>query len=154
MAAVQLALYKPHRPTDIGGRLVCWWTRSPYSHCELVVGGKCYSSSVRDGGVRETVIRLDSGHWDLVELPWVSAADVLLHFARTKGQPYGWLDVLLRQIFNKCGDAPGWFCSEWCAAAIGLHNPQAYSPAALGEYCDLAGGNRVWLPLAERTESK
>ena len=136
MASVQLALYRPHRPTDFGGRLVCWWTGSPYSHCELVVDGECYSSSIRDGGVRKKVFALDPAHWDLIALPWVKASSVLLQFARTKGQPYGWRDLLLRQVFNKRGDTTGWFCSEWCAAALGLSRPQGYSPGDLADYCD------------------
>ena len=46
--SVQLALYKA-RGNWIN-RFIRWWTSSQYSHCELVINGTCYSSSVRDGG--------------------------------------------------------------------------------------------------------
>ena len=39
---------------------VCVATRSPYSHCELVIDGVCWSASARDGGVRGKVIDLVS----------------------------------------------------------------------------------------------
>ena len=48
--SVQLALYKGRG--TLFNALIRWWTRSPYSHCELVINGTCYSSSIRDGGVR------------------------------------------------------------------------------------------------------
>jgi hypothetical protein len=50
--SVQLALYKSHG--NWVNRFIRWWTGSPYSHCELVINGTCYSSSVRDGGVNIT----------------------------------------------------------------------------------------------------
>lgn len=45
---VQLALRK--HDDRIGSRLICWWSGSIYSHCELVVAGVCYSSSILDRG--------------------------------------------------------------------------------------------------------
>lgn len=56
---IALAAYTPHRWNDIGGHLICWWTRSKYSHVEIVIDGWCYSSSIRRGGVsRERIARL------------------------------------------------------------------------------------------------
>ena len=43
-------------------RLVCWWLRGPYSHCEALIDplpdGRwlCASSSYMDGGVRLKVL--------------------------------------------------------------------------------------------------
>lgn len=133
MTPVHLALYKPHRWYDIGGRLICWWTDSPYSHCELVVGGLAHSSSIRDGGVRAKAIWFDE-HWDVFDVPGAAASDVLMLHAQTEGEPYGWLDLVLRQFMGKRGNSTGWFCSEWCAAALGLPEPTRYSPGDLAEY--------------------
>ena len=134
---VRLALYKHKRTgfAGIGPALIRWWTKSPYSHCELVVDGVAYSSSVQDGGVRAKRIEFNPAHWDFVDLPWADPAAVLRHFRRTDGEPYGWTDLLWRQNFNRPGDSIGSFCSEWCAAALGLSNPQQYSPGTLGDYC-------------------
>lgn len=64
---MQLALYKGKGL--IGNALVRRWTRSPYSHCELVIGDYCYSSSLMDKGVRRKQIILKPEHWMLVPLP-------------------------------------------------------------------------------------
>ena len=130
---MRLALYKGKG--RIGNAAIRWWTRSPYSHCELVIDGVAYSSSIMDSGVRAKRIEFDPEHWDFVDLPWASAALVKSTFASTQGDPYGWGDLFWRQVFNRPGDTHGQFCSEWCARALGLPNPQQYSPATLGDYC-------------------
>lgn len=127
---VQLALYKGKGL--IGNALIRWWTGSQYSHCELVVDGICYSSSLMDKGVRKKVIDLKPENWDLVDLPSYLAPEVLEYFERTKGQKYGWLDLIRSQIFNTASDEEGTsFCSEWCAKAIGIPSPTIYSPKTL-----------------------
>ena len=127
---VQLALYKGKGL--IGNALIRWWTGSQYSHCELVINDKCYSSSLMDGGVREKEIYLSSENWDLVDLPSYLAPRVLEYFELTKGQKYGWLDLIRSQIFNTASDEEGTsFCSEWCAKALGIPSPTIYSPKTL-----------------------
>ena len=131
---VKLALYKSRRPFDVGAALIRWWTKSPYSHCELIVGDLWYSSSLRDGGVRVMRIDPDPDHWDFVELPWVEPVRVKAFYAKTAGQRYSWADLIKRQIFNREGDSDGYFCSEWCAGAAGVQFPQTYSPGRLGAF--------------------
>lgn len=130
---MRLALYKGKG--QIGNAIIRWWTRSPYSHCEIVIGDVGYTSSLMDGGVRAKRIDFDPAHWDFVALTWVDPTHVSAYYAQTAGEPYGWMDLLKRQVFNRPGNDRGWFCSEWCAAALGLPNPQLYSPATLGDYC-------------------
>ena len=138
---VQLALYKGRG--QIGNRLICWWTRSEYSHCELVVDGWCYSSSVMDKGVRKKQIGLGAGqidlraeHWDRVTLPWADAAAILEYFDRTDPDRYGWPTLIVSQVLNRNRQVEhAAFCSEWCAAALGLPSPASYSPATLSELC-------------------
>ena len=50
---------------------------------------------------------------------------------RTKGERYGWLDLLTQQVLRLPVDDAGWFCSEWCAAGIGLTDPEIWSPVML-----------------------
>lgn len=85
--------------------------------------------------MRAKRIAFDAAHWDFVELPWASEHEVKMLYGQTKDEPYGWMDLIKRQFFNRPGNDRGWFCSEWCAAALGLPNPQIYSPATLGDYC-------------------
>ena len=131
---IQLAAYRPHRRSDILGRLVCWWTGAPFSHCELVVDGACYSSSARDGGVRAKWIDLDHPWWHLVEIPERYRDGILAHFDATVGTPYGWIDILCSQILRVPIHGRGYFCSEWVAAALGLPEPTSWTPGMLVEY--------------------
>ncbi len=114
--------------------LVRRWTKSRYDHCELLVGGRYLSSAFRDGGVR-SVDEVD-GEWDVLPLPWADEAAVAGYFAATDGQPYDWPALIGSQIFNRRDDVPSAaFCSEWCAAALGLPVPQTYSPESLWRLC-------------------
>lgn len=131
---VKLALYKGKG--SFANAMIRWRNDSIYSHCELIVDNVCYSSSVSDKGVRAKLIKLDPDNWDIIELPWLPAARVLDYYEKTKGRPYGWVDLFQTQIVGRTtGDNTGDFCSEWCAAAMGLYNPQTFSPASLGEIC-------------------
>ena len=142
MSKVYLALYKGRKsgrtPKALAMRFADWVirkaTRGIYSHCEIAVAlgdgvFECYSSSLRDGGVRCKVMRLPSDKWDLVELP---ATDVLtaklqMIWLMTQGKSYdvlGSLGVVLR-----VGNRPDkWFCSEWCGHVLGFAEPWRLSP--------------------------
>lgn len=128
---VALALYKGRG--QIGNAFIRWWTGSQYSHCELVVDGWCYSSSMMDKGVRRKRIDIDSGHWDLIPLPFADVLAISNYFERTDHHRYGWLGLIRSQMFNRNRKTHGaQFCSEWCANALELPNAPSYSPASLG----------------------
>ena len=131
---VQLALRK--NDTRIGARFIQWWSGSVYSHCELVVSGLCYSSSIMDKGVRAKVIELEPDKWDVIDLPWAEAAAVVEYFKATDRNSYGWFSMVFSQLFNRNQvDSDSQFCSEWCASALGLPNPSTYSPKTLAGTC-------------------
>jgi hypothetical protein len=135
---VQLALRK--NDTRIGARFIQWWSRSIYSHCELVVGGLCYSSSIMDKGVRAKAIELELDKWDVIDLQWADAAAVLEYFKATDCNTYGWFSMIFSQLFNRNQtDIDSQFCSEWCASALGLPNPSTYSPKTLSDSCQYMG---------------
>ena len=142
---VYLALYKGHRdgawyqPNVAAARLGDWlirtFTRSPYSHCEIA-GNKgngqyaCYSASLRDGGVRCKTMPLPADKWDLIPIRQNVYADVLNYFGRTQGEPYDFIGAC-GVVLGIKGSLKKWFCSEWCAAALGLQYPDRYSPQGL-----------------------
>lgn len=135
---VQLALRK--HDTRIAARFIQWWTGSIYSHCELVVDGVCYSSSVMDGGVRSKLIELDPTKWDVIDLPWADGDQVVAYFRETDHHRYGWFGLVTSQLFNLNRETAGaQFCSQWCAAALGLPAPSSLSPRTLGEWCAYIG---------------
>lgn len=129
---VQFAVYKGKGL--IGNAVIRWWNRSPYSHCELIVDGRWLSSSLMDGGVREKTIVYKPEHWDLITLPEELAPKILAYYELTKGDKYSWLDLIRSQVFNSVADEAGAsFCSDWCAAALGIPSPTLYSPATLND---------------------
>ena len=141
--SVQLALYKANG--NWINRLIRWWTGSQYSHCELVVRGTCYSSSVRDGGVRAKVMALPSDKWDVIDLPWADDDAVTDWFIAHERDRYGWLDLILCQLLGMRRDGRGVFCSEACAAALKFPNPTRFSPQTLADECRYIGKNTVFI---------
>lgn len=128
---VQLALYKG--AGDWSDALIRAWTQSRYSHCELVLpDGRWVSSSPRDGGVRVKRIAPEDEIWDFVPLPWLNARSVEALFEAEQSAKYDWRGILASQMvpFGIQSDSR-WFCSEFCAAAMGIAEPQRYSPGQL-----------------------
>lgn len=126
-------------------RLIRWSTRSAYSHVEIVhdmeekwqhftFGYQCYSSSARDGGVRSKLIKLNPDHWDLVEVTWRDDFDLDL-FIENDSAKYDYSGIVFSHIFSLGRHNKNkWFCSEICAAALGLPKPQNYSPGRLKDH--------------------
>lgn len=142
---VQLALYKGKG--QIGNAFIRLWTGSIYSHCELVVDAWCYSSSVMDKGVRRKLVGEGEGRislapdkWDLVALPWADGEAIVDYFEATDHYRYGWPSLILSQLLNLNRPVKGaQFCSEWCAAALGLPATSSLSPPTLGDWCIYIG---------------
>lgn len=142
---VQFALYKGRG--RIGNAVIRWWTGSIYSHCELVVDGWCYSSSVMDKGVRRKRVgpgtdEISLGeHWDLIDLPWADGAAIVRYFHATDGDVYGWPSLIASQVLNRNRPTEhAAFCSEWCIRTLELPNPSIYNPATAGALCRWIGG--------------
>lgn len=133
MGLIYLALYKGRG--TLFNRLVRHWTRSTYSHCELVLpDGRWLSASAMDGGVRTKHIELNLEHWDLIPLPWADYRQIARVFRANAGQGYDYLGLFGSQLLSAgLHSRRRWFCSEFCAAALGYPMPQRYSPAQLGE---------------------
>lgn len=140
---IYLALYKGRRDGSgaqvWAARFSDWLTRKltrgQYSHCEIAValdGGQfeCYSSSIRDGGVRCKTMPLPAAKWDLIELPDSSGSlktNLAAVFAQTQGQRYD-LPGALGVVFKTRQRHERWFCSEWCGQVLGLSEPWRFSP--------------------------
>lgn len=127
---MQVALYKgPAKDWrhKVAHWAVCVATRSPYSHCELVIGGVCWSASARDGGVRGKVIDLQSGRWDVFPIEGDEAA-ALAWFRAHDGQRYDWAGVARFALPFLPNGSDRWFCSEALAAALGRPRPERSIP--------------------------
>lgn len=140
---MKIAFYKGRRSENSNAKLfdiaVAWWTGGLYSHCELVFNdspkeASCYSSSNRDGGVRFKTIDLTSGHWDVVDLHSFDENAAWRWFTKHHGQPYDVAGLFGFVLPWRTQNPNHWFCSEACAAALGISNPSKISPNHLAEY--------------------
>lgn len=122
---VQLALYKG--PPSIQNTwewfkhyAIRLWTWSRYSHAELVIGGMCYSSSSRDGGVRKRQIDLNSGRWDVVPILGADATAALIWFYAHEGQHYDWANIARFVMPFLPQNADQWVCFEAIGSMLNL----------------------------------
>ncbi|WP_198116939.1 hypothetical protein [Massilia rhizosphaerae] len=133
--ALRAAFYKGTHAGVPGvyNRLVRWWTRSPYSHVELIFhdGEEAASSSFMDGGVRFKKIDFDLALWDFVDLPGALEASAHQWFANHVGQAYDLLGNLHFVVSAIGDDKRKWFCSEAVAAALGMPDPARFDPGTL-----------------------
>lgn len=158
MNEVYLALYRGNRDGkslyDYWCRLSDWlirkFTKGKYSHCEIAVKKEkdftdrydstvyfeCYSSSVRDKGVRCKIIDVsDKDKWDLILLDGITEQQIKHYFYRTVGKKYDWWGALGIVLGIK-QKRTRYFCSEWCFNAI-KHSEDGwrFSPNQLAVIC-------------------
>lgn len=122
-------------------RLICWRTKSRWSHSELVfdhapVGASlCWSSSILDKGVRPKMIDLHSGRWDVYPLHCSSAEidRALEWFQAHVGKPYDYLGAAGFALPLPVHFGFAWYCSEAVAAALGIQDREWMSPQRLAE---------------------
>ena len=144
----------------LGDWLICWRTKSRFSHVELLakhypapwgtsVKGKpytgplalMYSSSLRDDGVRGKTLTLVPGRWVVVEIDGDSTP-ALTYIKEREGTPYGWPDLFSFLVPFRVS-TKWFFCSEIIAAAFGLKKPWKTSPGDLFDWAKAQPGFRV-----------
>jgi hypothetical protein len=137
MDAMKIAFYKGTHAglTGVFNRLVRWWTRGPYSHCEVVFSERdasgaalCASSSKMDGGVRLKFIALKPENWDIWEVPSADEAAVKAWFDEHVGCKYDVLGLVGFVWRRTEDDRSKFFCSEACAAALGIEEAWRFDP--------------------------
>lgn len=131
---MQAAFYRGTRPGIAGiyNRIVRWWTRSEFSHVELVLStGRAWSASFADGGVRNKLIDVDTENWVLVDLPPELEQTAEAWFVAHRGARYDLLGNLQFVLSPIPHSQRRWFCSEAVAAALGIPDPWRYSPGTL-----------------------
>lgn len=146
MGNLYLALYKHKRPIKsvkdfvyrISDDLTKILTKGKYSHCEIVIKQKngkyqCYTSSIRDKGVRVKDMELPLDRWDLIELTQFNVSQIKRFYNKTKGCKYDFLGAL-GVVLHFGNNKKRYFCSEWCAEALGLPEPHKFSPNSLYRY--------------------
>jgi len=114
-------------------------TRGPYSHVEIArkdtdYDFTIYSSSIRDGGVRQKTLNLKEKHWDLIPIEnsdsasfKFNEASFLAFFNSVEGRKYDVLGVLGFVLYVRQSNKR-YFCSEFVAEALKFVDPWRISP--------------------------
>lgn len=120
-------------------RLIKWWTKGKYSHCEFYDGEKLIGIS-NEQRVRKLKQPLNKDKWDIFKLN--KEIYIEKFYQKTQGKKYDWLGIILANIFNfKTHNPNKYTCSEWVAECIDSNldilenkNYIQYTPALL---CDV-----------------
>lgn len=114
---MKIAFYKGKGNTfDTLTRL---WTKSKYSHVELIDSHNNWiTSSPRDGGVVKRSVDFHHNNWDVFEIN-IDEKEVMNFFNEELGKKYDWLGIFFSQIIKlNIHNKSRWFCSEIIHAAL------------------------------------
>ena len=120
---IKIAFYKGKG--DWANAIVRWWTKSIYSHAELVlpdditwIGISPFLKSKVDKRIK---IELNPHEWDFVTIG-VSEEQISIimeFFEDTRGQGYDWIGMLFSQFLPcRIKHKKRWYCSEWVVYAL------------------------------------
>lgn len=113
-------------------KLIRWWTNSRYSHCELIIGDMAYSADAWTNCVRAIPASgFNPNSWEKIPVTG-DTAKVISFVSSQLGKKYDWLGILGFIVPWKSGDKDKWYCSEICAAALGI-GKRPISPQELYE---------------------
>jgi hypothetical protein len=119
---IRIAFYKGGRDIFVH-RIIKWWTKSSYSHAELVLedGETCVCLSPSFNG-KVSIKQFDhTGDWDFVDFKINAAALRKLKdfISETEGDRYDWSGMLLSHLTPFLVRTPNkWYCSQWIAHAL------------------------------------
>ena len=142
---------------DWKNAVVRWWTRSEYSHADLVLPDGITWVGISPFIKSAVAKRISLGHnpaeWEFIDIQ-VSEEQysvIMDFFQETCGQKYDWVGMLCSQFLPfKIKHKRRWYCSEWIAYALRIaciydwrkmrmYDRKDLSPAALYEiikYCE------------------
>ena len=106
-------------------RLIRWWTKSKYSHVELVIPDRGWWLGIHppeSPNVRKMVNHAYKEYeWDFIDFEVSKAqADSIIRFYNlTKGSAYDWVGMTLSHVTPfKVRHTKKWYCSEWVIYAL------------------------------------
>ena len=128
---VKIAFYKG--PGLLRDRFIRLWTRSRYSHVELVIDDRNWWLGIRppeSPSVRKNIVNTyNENHWDFIEIfaTKEQVEKIVEFYNKTNGMDYDWVGMVLSHISPfRIKHTEKWYCSEWVIYAL--------------EYAGLLGG--------------
>lgn len=107
--------------------IVRWWTKSPYSHAELIMPDEItwisispFLSSRVESREKE---EYEENNWDFIDffITEKEYHELEDFYEETKGSTYDWAGMILSQIIPlnlRIKNVSKWYCSEWIAHAL------------------------------------
>ena len=120
---ISIAFYKGKG--NILNKIVRCWTKSKYSHAELILNDNKTWISISPKLCSEiestTPLLVDYGQWDIITLNVTAEQHqvILDFFGETAGCGYDWIGMLCSQFLPfRIKTKNRWYCSEWIAYAL------------------------------------
>ena len=127
---VKIAFFKGHRKSRLH-RFIRWYTKSPYSHAELVLPDNTTWVSISPFLTSKLAVRSDvevnEEEWDyiMLDLHWrepvkdYQLSQLEKFITMTEGSKYDWIGMILSHLSPYVVKHKGrWYCSEWIAHAL------------------------------------
>ncbi len=101
-------------------RLIRWYTKSKFSHCEIVIDGMASSADAWTNRVRAIPASgFNPANWEKIQVA-SDAIKATTFVSSQLGKKYDWLGILGFFLPVKLQNSNRWYCSEFCAAALGI----------------------------------
>ncbi len=131
---VKVAFFKVSSvKSDWKNKLIGWYTRSKYSHAELIVGDMMYSSSPDESCVRGREHIVDNEQWDYIDVYVPNYNSMVNFISLTIGSEYDSMGIFGFVIPFQDSERR-YFCSEWVSKALligGVNKFFATSPSRI-----------------------
>lgn len=144
---IRIAFYKGDGSWWNG--VVKWWTKSQYSHAELVMPDEITWISISPFLTSRVESRekkeYDENSWDFIDF-FISEKEyheIEDFYEETKGSKYDWAGMLLSQILPvkyRIKNVNKWYCSEWIAHALRAADVIHWKKFKIYSHCDLSPG--------------
>ncbi len=120
---IKIAFYKADG--DYINRIVRWWSKSPYSHAELVMPDSKTWIGISPFLKSEVAAREKNdpnlNDWDFIDFEITEEQHriIMEFYDETKGDKYDWVGMFLSQFIPfSVKQEKRWYCSEWIAYAL------------------------------------
>lgn len=113
-----------YRNKGIGAKLIQWWTKSRFNHCEMWNGNELIGVADKPTTIRiQSQKYLNPSKWEVFEVLDSTIINTLNTFYNeTQGLKYDNKAIWLSNIFNRGEqDEDRYTCSEWCAELMNRH---------------------------------
>jgi hypothetical protein len=141
---IQVAFFKAGNA--ISDKLIKFWTKSKYSHVEILIEGFSYDANTELGLRKYAMKSYDLEQWDVISIDVnISKKNFgkIERFIKNQiGCKYDWRGIFLSQFVNMGIDSDNkWFCSEFVTKILQLilieetldEKPNKVSPGKLSE---------------------